>query len=147
MLYQVTVATLLISISVALHAIGMVTLFDRLVRFSPRFEQRVGTAGELLLLIQVFVFILALHLLQIAMWAGFYVRWGALQDFETALYFSIVSYATVGYGDVVLPLQWRLVGAIEGITGILLFGWSTGFIFVVVSKLYEARLKGYQKTD
>src|SRR5512144_768265 len=82
MLYQVIVATILVSISVALHAIGMVALFDRLVRFSLRFEQRVGTAGELLLLIQVFVFILALHLLQIGIWAGFYVRWGAVQDFE-----------------------------------------------------------------
>jgi voltage-gated potassium channel len=147
MLYQVIVATLLVSVSVALHAIGMVALFDRLVRVSPSLKQRVGTAGELVLLIQAFVFILALHLLQIGMWAGFYVRWGALQDFGAALYFSIVSYATVGYGDVVLPPQWRLVGAIEGITGILLFGWSTGFIFVVVSKLFEARLKSYRKTD
>jgi len=57
----------------------------------------------------------------------------------TALYFSSVTYTTVGYGDVVLPEGWRLAGGIEALTGILMCGWSTGFFFSVVSRMYRAQ--------
>ena len=49
-----------------------------------------------------------------------------------------VTYTTVGYGDLVLPQEWRLVGAVEGLTGILMCGLSTGLFFAVVSKLLAA---------
>jgi hypothetical protein len=45
----------------------------------------------------------------------------------------------VGYGDLVLPVAWRLVGGIEALTGILMCGWSTGFFFSVVSRMHAAR--------
>jgi hypothetical protein len=74
-------------------------------------------------------------------WAVFYAIWAGLKDFESALYFSIATYVTIGYGDVVLPVGWRLLGAIEGITGILTFGWSTGVIFAVASRLMVIRIR------
>ena len=62
---------------------------------------------------------------------------GALPDLQTAMYFSGVTYTTTGYGDLVLPENWRLVGAVEALTGILMCGWSTGFFFAAVSRLFE----------
>ena len=56
---------------------------------------------------------------------------------EAALYFSAVTYTTTGYGDLVLPQAWRLVGAIEALTGILMCGLSTGFFFAVVSRMFR----------
>ena len=53
-------------------------------------------------------------------------------------YFSAVTYTTVGYGDLVLPQEWRLVGAVEGLTGILMCGLSTGLFFAVVGKFLAA---------
>jgi len=50
-----------------------------------------------------------------------------------------VTYTTTGYGDLVLPPEWRLVGAIEALTGILMCGWSTAFFLTVGSRLYEPR--------
>ena len=57
---------------------------------------------------------------------------------QTALYFSAVTYTTTGYDDLILPKEWRLVGAVESLTGILMCGLSTGFFFAVLSRLYQA---------
>ncbi len=79
--------------------------------------------------------ILLLHLIEIALWAFLYLWRQAMPDVQSALYFSAVTYTTTGYGDLVLPLDWRLVGAIEALTGILMCGWSTGFFFAVVDRI------------
>jgi ABC-type anion transport system duplicated permease subunit len=60
-----------------------------------------------------------------------------LPTIEASFYFSSVTYSTIGYGDVVLPETWRLLAAMEGLTGILMCSWSGAFFFVVVSKLYS----------
>jgi hypothetical protein len=94
----------------------------------------------------VFVLIAAwmvvLHLVEVSSWAAFYVWRGAIPDLESAMYFSAVTYTTTGYGDIVLPADWRLVGGIEALTGILMCGFSTGFFFAVVSRVYESRSEG-----
>ena len=80
-----------------------------------------------------------LHVLEISAWAIVYQLDHAMPDLASALYFSAVTYTTTGYGDLVLPQEWRLVGAIEALTGILMCGWSTGFFFAAVSRMYQER--------
>jgi hypothetical protein len=63
----------------------------------------------------------------------------AMTDLQSSLYFSAVTYTTTGYGDLVLPKDWRLVGGVEALTGILMCGWSTGFFVALVSRLYESQ--------
>jgi hypothetical protein len=140
MLRQILVAFILVSINVSIHATGMVELFKWLIRKQPKIEKKFSTVNNIFLFIEIFAIILSLHLAQMCIWAGFYEIWAGLKDFESALYFSIATYVTIGYGDVVLPVGWRLLGAIEGITGILTFGWSTGVIFAVASRLMSARV-------
>ena len=81
--------------------------------------------------------IILLHLVEIAAWGFFYFWKGAMPDLPSAIYFSAVTYTTTGYGDLVLPTNWRLVGGVEALTGILMCGWSTGFFFAVVSRMME----------
>jgi hypothetical protein len=81
--------------------------------------------------------LLLLHLAEAIVWAIFYVLVGALPDLETAAYFSLTSYTTVGYGDVVLPEAWRLLGPIEAAVGVLMLGWSTGIMVVVIGVIYR----------
>lgn len=82
--------------------------------------------------------IILLHLFEITVWAVYYYGRGAIGDLQDAFYFSAVTYTTTGYGDLVLPEDWRLLGGVEALTGILMCGWSTGFFFAVVSRMYEA---------
>ena len=117
----------------------MVELFQWLTRKQPKIEEKPGIFNDIFLFIKIFAVILSLHLAQICVWAGFYTLGGVLKDFESALYFSIVTYTTIGYGDILLPVGWRLLGAIEGITGVLTFGLSTGVIFAVASRLLTIR--------
>ena len=141
MLGLILVAFILVSINVSIHATGMVALFRWVFRQRPRILEKFGASDEIWLLIRIFAVFVSLHLAQICAWAAFYTLWGGLENFETALYFSISSYTTIGYGDVVLPPKWRLLGGIEGVTGVLMFGWSTGAIFAVASRLFAIQME------
>jgi len=90
------------------------------------------------LFIRVAGWIIAMHLVEVIVWAMAYATIGAMPDTLTAFYFSIVTYTTTGYGDLVLPQQWRVLGGIEALTGILMCGWSTGFFFAVLSRMFES---------
>ena len=90
------------------------------------------------LLVGVAWWLVLLHLAEIAVWALFYWWQQCLPDAESSFYFSGVTYTTVGYGDLVLPQEWRLLGPVEGLTGILMCGLSTGFFFAVVVKFLAA---------
>jgi len=90
--------------------------------------------------------LLILHLLQIIVWAACYLWNGCFADFETAFYYSATSYSTVGYGDVIPTGGWRILGSVEAVTGVLMFGWSTGVLFSVVNHLQE-RFKNHQPHD
>ncbi|KAI3490592.1 hypothetical protein L1887_45429 [Cichorium endivia] len=75
------------------------------------------------------------HLLEAGLFAGFYFVIDAFNDWNTSFYFSLVSYATVGYGDVTLPQHWRLIGGVEGLVGALMVGWSVAVLVAVLQRL------------
>ena len=83
--------------------------------------------------------LVVLHLVEISIWGLFYLWRGCLPDAESAFYFSGVTYTTLGYGDVVLVNPWRMLGPIEGLMGVLMCGLSTGYFFVVVSRIHQSR--------
>jgi len=80
------------------------------------------------------------HLAQIALWAVAFLMVGEISTFERAFYFSTQNYTALGYGDIAVSQRWRLLGPLEAINGILLFGLSTGVIFAVMSQLITNRL-------
>ena len=77
------------------------------------------------------------HVIQIWLWAIFYLAVNALPNLEEALYFSTSAFTTVGFGDLVLDERWRLVSSFQSANGFILFGWSTAFIFEVMSRFYR----------
>ena len=75
------------------------------------------------------------------MWAGCYVWVGAVEQFEDALYFSIVTYTTLGYGDITLNPDWRFLSSLEAASGIIIFGWSTAIVIAAFQNIYFSKKK------
>ena len=138
MVTRLLAALCLMALCVTIHAAG-VSWALLWVRRHPGPAQ--GFWFDTLLFVLVAAWMVLLHLFEIAVWAGFYLWKDALADLQSALYFSAVTYTTTGYGDLVLPKEWQLLGGVEALTGILMCGWSTGFFFTIVIRLYGPRAR------
>jgi hypothetical protein len=126
------------ALCVAIHASGIASTLLWLRRHT---DSAPGFWPWTWLFIRVAGRIIFFHLIEITVWALFFFWKSAMPDLSSALYFSAVTYTTTGYGDLVLPKEWRLLGGVEALTGILMCGWSTGFFFVVVSRMLNGRLE------
>ena len=133
MLIQLVLATAMVLTTVLIHLFGLAILM-RVLRSHTRLLPRL-TLLPLTLLLAATVGIIAIHTLEIWLYALLYLQLHAFRHFEQALYFSTVTYATIGYGDVLMPHQWRILGAIEGAVGMLMLGWSTAFIVSLMTQL------------
>ena len=140
MIAKLLTAWCLLAMTVTIHAAGLSAMLGH-IRSSALPDTRFWPVTWLL--VRVAWWLVLLHLTEIAGWGLFYWWQKCLPDAESSFYFSGVTYTTVGYGDLVLPNEWRLLGPVEGLTGILMCGLSTGFFFAVVSRLY-ARTKAEQ---
>ncbi|HYV34994.1 MAG TPA: potassium channel family protein [Gemmataceae bacterium] len=141
MIAQVALAFGLACATVILHALGTLEAITHLARVWQKRNASHGPMASSWQIARIVGLLLLLHLLEAATWGGSYWLFGLLPDFETALYFSITSYTTVGYGDVVLPPTWRLLGPLEAAVGILMFGWSTGIMVAAITRIHGERLR------
>lgn len=128
-------ATLMVGLTVSVHFIGLLALTWLLRRSGHRFRAHESAAGQGAAILVVVLGLVGIHTVEIWIYASAYLLGGALGDFESALYFSTTSFTTLGYGDIVLDPRWRLIGAIEGANGLILFGWSTAFLFSVTARM------------
>lgn len=142
MLNELAVAALIVSVCLLLHVAGLLLMAEWLLQRREHWERKgMGRIRYALLIIVLASGIMLLHSIETGIWAAFYYTRGLFTDFETSLYFSLTSYTTIGYGDVLLPQRWRLLGALEGISGVLLCGISTAFIFAVMSAMLQSRIQ------
>ncbi len=132
----VVLAVALLATCVIVQSVGMLVLIHWLARVRRVLESP-STPRRVALLLRLFLGIVLLHLIQVGLWAVVFWQAQELPNLETALYFSLATYTTIGFGDVVVGPGWRVLAGIEGLTGILLIGWSTAFVFAVVNRMYE----------
>lgn len=136
MFAQLAVATLMVVVTMMVHLVGMTTL-ARLLRHDPAAKEHHTpfTPTVAMLVLAIVLALVMLHGIEIWLYAGLYLFIGAVANLETAVYFSTMTYAAIGFGDSEMARQWRLVSAIEGVNGVLLLGWSTAFFVSVVARL------------
>lgn len=133
---QAGTAVFLVTLALWIQCAGIAVLIRWAKASIERGVARLGSLHDAILMIRFSTLVIVLHFLQISFWAVFY-WWFCLPSWESSFYFSASSYSTVGYGDVVLPRVWRLLGPVEGVTGVLMCGISVSFLFVVATKLVE----------
>ena len=135
---QVLIGTLIVIPTVVFHVAALISL-SRLVdrmRAAPRFESKF-VADSVLMGTAVLV-ILLVHTFEAWVWAVVYHAAGEFADLTQAVYFSIVTATTLGYGDITLSEEWRLVASFEAMGGLILFGASTAFLIEVMRYFFTA---------
>jgi uncharacterized protein YhhL (DUF1145 family) len=135
---EFAVSSVMVVLCVAVHGLGLFSLsramrteiaIERLQHIDPLSPR--GAAFTL----GIVVAIVMLHGIEIWMFAGVYFFAHAIPSMEGALYYSTISYSTVGYSDTHITQAWRLVGAFESILGVILLGWSTAFFLRMLSRI------------
>ncbi|MEM8946293.1 MAG: potassium channel family protein [Planctomycetota bacterium] len=143
MLNSILLGILLTLVTIGIHALGTATWIRHLQARAVRddFESRSGLGFQLKLLGSSAIVLLLLHILELTVWAVVYYWWVATDQFrlfEDAVYFSTVTFASLGYGDIVIEGSWRLLSAIQAMAGLFVFGWSTALLFAVVQRIWLA---------
>jgi voltage-gated potassium channel Kch len=135
MLLNIAIAAFLMVVTTLIHAGGMILLLHNFKR------QRTGLLAWLhksreywIVIIILTMFVVAV--LETLVWASAYLALGAIEGLEKALYFSMVTFTTLGYGEIVLEERWRLLASFEAANGIIMFGWTTAIVIAAVQKTY-----------
>lgn len=127
MLQNLVAGSIVISITVLIHTSGLIATTQLMSHIVALFRLH-GRRSRILAMITIVMALFAIITAEVWLWAGVYVWLGAFTEFETSLYFSVVTFSTLGYGDVVPNPEWRLMAAMEAVNGFLLVGWSTAYL-------------------
>ena len=141
MLLQVVIGSTIMLMTAVIHAIGQAVGLRWLIMARAQ-RLAMATIWTRSLTVGALVLIMFLAtLIEAGVWATVYLVLGAVSEFEAALYFSTVTYTTLGYGDVVLDEAWRLLSSFEAANGVIMFGWTTALIVVAISHISKTLKK------
>ena len=135
MLLNILIGALLMLLTAAIHAGGMMFTLHWLRKPGGRLRQLLRrmhayAVGEVVLVM------FYVSLLEVLLWAVTYLALDAIQGLERSFYFSMVTFTTLGYGEIVLDENWRLLSAFEAANGIIMFGWTTAIVIAAVQHAY-----------
>jgi voltage-gated potassium channel Kch len=135
MFVRLSLAAGLIAATVVIQAVFMSAGLNTFKRIEEHRPDALASKPAATTVIWI-LFLLIPIILDVTLWATFYYMSGALPSFEEALYFSTVTFTTVGYGDIVLGREWRQLATFEAVNGWIIFGWATALIMAVIQRLY-----------
>ena len=131
--FNIMIAACMMVVTTAIHAGGMVLAMQM---FDWKKGRSIKRLTRIYLVSGVVILMFLASLLEVLVWAVTYLALNAIQGFEQALYFSMVTFTTLGYGDVVLVERWRLLSSFEAANGIIMFGWTTAIVIAAVQRIY-----------
>lgn len=127
------VGSVLIASTVLIHILGLISITRVAGWLGARFKLS-RRPHRIAVMVGIVLGLFAVATVEIWLWAICYTMLEVSPDFDSALYLSTTTFATVGYGDVVPTRDWRLLAALEGVTGFLMIGWSTAFLVTAGTK-------------
>ncbi|MFZ9010340.1 MAG: potassium channel family protein [Anaerohalosphaeraceae bacterium] len=140
MLMNILIAAFIIVVTVAIHA-GAMMLTVRLIRKEVGGFRQQLRQTHLYRVSGIVLLMFLASLIEVWVWAVVYLWLNAIQGIEQAFYFSMVTFTTLGYGDVVLQERWRLLASFQAANGVILFGWTTAIVMAVVHRVYFQKEK------
>ncbi|MDX1291959.1 MAG: ion channel [Hyphomonas sp.] len=149
LLLNLIVAGALVAITFAIHFAGLVGLSALIRRRDMPHVSLSTVVGQGLAIFFILLSLFAIHSVEIWVFTLAYLALGAFPDVETAVYFSTSTFSTVGYGDVLIDKDWRMLAAAESVIGFLLLGWSTAFLVSVSARVrtFEAHIEQLDDKD
>ena len=141
MLIYALIGTVLVVVTVIIHGVGTLSWVSLISRRYADQDGMLRSGTSLEILVGTVLVLLILHALEIVVWAYAYLLLlpsGGLDSFEEAVYFSFVTFTTLGYGDITLTQGWRLLSGIEALNGIMLAGWTTALLFAFVQRTWQS---------
>lgn len=139
LLIQLLIGTGMIAATVIVHALALDVIFKNLQWIERPARRLSKPFWKAIVSVVMVVSLFSVHVLLIWGWAGLYLLRACqpLTDIAEAVYFATVTYTTLGYGDITLEPSCRMLSGIEAANGLILFGWTTAFIFEVITTLYR----------
>jgi len=139
MFEQLAIGTAIVTLTIIVIAAFIGAAILVLTRIGDWFVSPPRLYKTIVSLIGVVLWLLAALTACVWVWAAALMGLGIFETFETGLYFSVVAFTTLGFGDITLPQEWRLLSGICAANGLLLFGLSTAFLVEFFRQLMEAR--------
>ena len=133
MLLNIGIAACMLVATTAIHAVGMVLAMQV---FEWRKDRLTKPMMHISMVSGVVILMFLASVMEVSAWAITYLTLNAIEGFEKALYFSMVTFTTLGYGEIVLDEHWRLLASFEAANGIIMFGWTTAIVIAAVQHLY-----------
>ena len=137
MFVQLLIGSLIVSLSIIIHAVFIVLAIRTLRHLGqqlitpPLFIKMLGV------LIATTLWMLVALSLSVWLWAAVLLFIGVFDALEPAVYFSLVAFTTLGFGDIILEPDWRILSGLIATNGLVLFGLSTAFLFEVIARLHR----------
>jgi hypothetical protein len=141
MFLNVVVAACLLMMTCVIHTLGMAVVMHLLRREGGPLRKWFRRLRAYVIAETVLV-MFNVSILEVLLWAAAYMALGEIKDLEPAFYFSMVTFTTLGYGDIVLDESWRLLASFEAATGIIMFGWTTALVLAAVQSTYFGKKFG-----
>ena len=138
MMQNVLLGALLLVITCGMH-LGAMTLVIRLLGLEGGPVRKWFRRSRAFPVGEVVLVMANISMLEVLLWAFAYMALGEIKGLESAFYFSMATFTTLGYGDIVLDQSWRLLASFQAATGIIMFGWTTAILMAVVQHSYFGR--------
>ena len=139
MLEQVAIGSALVIVTTVVHAVCTAGALWALTLSHAYRRLSTSRWADVVLISTLVLMMFFVSLFEALIWAFTYLAADAISGLEKALYFSTITYTTLGYGDVVLDESWRILGSIEAANGIIMFGWTTALIFAFIQYVHSQR--------
>jgi len=140
MALQIAYGTMMILLSTLVAAVGFFLLELALIRGRGWLSRPPYGVKIVTLLVMSVFWTLGIVTASVWIWAFAYYALGLFETIEAAVYFSIVAFTTLGFGDVLLPHEWRLLSGLEAVNGLLMFGLLTAMLVEVLRRIRSIQL-------